>query len=125
MKLSPSAGWLVLAFSLVGCGASSAETSASTEIESQSAPLLLPTQCLRTTLCLKGSHFNSDPKVCGCVPDVCTERMLCVQGTHFDSDPKVCGCVPNVCLDRVLCVQGTHFDSDPKVCGCVANFPPN
>lgn len=54
--------------------------------------------CVQNVLCIRGSHFNSDPKVCSCVPDVpvCVQKVLCIRGSHFDNNPKVCGCVPDV-----------------------------
>ncbi len=49
-----------------------------------------------TLLCVRGSHYDGTPGVCGCVPDACPPNMyLCIVGYHYDGTPGVCGCVPD------------------------------
>ena len=74
--------------------------------------------------CVDDPSDDCDPKAggadCGGICS-CVQNVLCIRGTHFDSNPNVCSCVPNpsTCVQRVLCIQGSHFDNDPKVCSCV------
>jgi hypothetical protein len=65
----------------------------------------------------------------------CVENVLCVRGSTFDSSPKVCACVPDPSQDpcaAVRCKAGTHCEpsddgavcvSDGQHCGGIAGFP--
>jgi len=82
-----------------------------------------------------GSHFDSSPKVCACVPDAppqqtcggflgtpCPGAGKCVDDPTDDCDPNNggadCGGICT-CVENQLCVRGFHFDSSPQVCACV------
>jgi len=88
--------------------------------------------CIETVLCIRGTHFDSDPKVCACVPDAptcggfagiaCPGMGRCVDDPSDNCDPTAGGadCAGICsCIETVLCIRGTHFNSDPKVCSCV------
>ena len=61
--------------------------------------------------CVDDPTDNCDPNrggadcggICSCI-----QNVLCIRGTHFDSDPDVCACVPDQdpCA-AVLCQAGT------------------
>jgi hypothetical protein len=62
--------------------------------------------------CADDPSDNCDPNQggadCGGICS-CIETQLCVRGDHFDSDPAVCACVPDVTnpCAAVLCLAGT------------------
>ena len=93
--------------------------------------------CIDTVLCIRGSHFDSDPKVCACVPDAptcggiagiaCPGMGRCADDPSDNCDPAAGGADCSgvcSCIDTVLCIRGSHFDSDPKVCACVPDTKP-
>lgn len=73
-------------------------------------------QCIENALCVRGSHFDSSPKVCACVPDEkpnpCA-AILCPTGSECVVAGGKARCEPVVdpCA-TVRCAAGTH---------CVAN----
>lgn len=90
--------------------------------------------CVENVLCILGTHFDSSPAVCACVPDnkvvhcggiaafPCPGNGKCVDDPSDDCDPKNggadCGGICS-CIQNVLCVRGSHFDPSPAVCACV------
>jgi hypothetical protein len=58
---------------------------------------------------------------------VCVAIALCIQGSHFDTDPKVCACVPDTQPDpcaAVRCAAGTHCEVvGEDAAACVPNGP--
>ena len=91
--------------------------------------------CIENIACKLGTHFDSDPNVCSCVPDAprgpqcggfagipCPGMGRCVDDPTDDCDPKAGGadCIGICsCIQNVACRLGTHFNSDPEVCTCV------
>jgi len=55
-------------------------------------------QCIQTVLCVRGSHFDSSPKVCNCVPDQPLNPcavVRCAAGNHCVANGGVAECVPD------------------------------
>ena len=90
--------------------------------------------CIENQLCVIGSHFDSSPQVCACVPDAtpqfcggiaaipCPGAGRCVDDPNDNCDPNNggadCGGICT-CIETQLCIIGSHFDSSPQVCACV------
>lgn len=69
-------------------------------------------ECIETALCVIGSHFDSSPGVCACVPDAVTDpcaTVRCAAGTHCSASGGSASCVPDSadCGD-VTCPAGTQ-----------------
>lgn len=71
-------------------------------------------QCIENALCVQGSHFDSSPKVCACVPDEVTNpcaAILCPTGTECVVEGDTASCEPPAggasCGD-VTCSAGTY-----------------
>jgi hypothetical protein len=70
-------------------------------------------QCIQTVLCPRGSHFDSSPKVCYCVPDKAPDPcavVRCAAGTHCVANGDVAECVPDAgeACGAVTCPIGTQ-----------------
>jgi hypothetical protein len=95
--------------------------------------------CNAIGLCVSGMHWDSSPKVCGCVKDE-TPKVFCggiagiaCPGIGQCVDDPSDGCDPNnggadcggmcTCEALAKCRGGTHFDSSPGVCTCVPDKP--
>lgn len=78
--------------------------------------------CIENVLCIRGSHFDSSPRVCACVPDAaaCTEQAPCALGSRFDPTPGICACSPDPgpCT-AANCPLGTHCVDDDGKAECV------
>jgi hypothetical protein len=48
----------------------------------------------------------------------CVQNVLCVRGSHFDSDPGVCACVPDDPCASVRCAAGTKCVAVEGVAKC-------
>ncbi len=46
--------------------------------------------------CAPGTTCHVHKRKASCVPDACPPNTrLCIRGTHYDNTPGVCGCVPD------------------------------
>ena len=80
-------------------------------------------QCVANALCVVGSHFDSSPKVCGCVPDDAPNpcaAILCPTGTQcvVSGDTASCEPVLDACA-TVRCAAGTHCVANGSSASCV------
>jgi len=93
--------------------------------------------CFQNIACIRGTHFDSSPSVCSCVPDTTVPEKVqcggfaglpcpgigrCVDDPSDDCDPRQGGadCAGLCsCFQNIACIRGTHFDPSPSVCSCV------
>jgi hypothetical protein len=90
--------------------------------------------CIQKVLCVIGSHFDSSPSVCACVPDVdLCAAILCPVGFDCVVSNGVGSCVPRPscggiagvpCAGNGTCIDDPNDTCDPAngggTCSCVA-----
>jgi len=62
-------------------------------------------QCVQNVLCVRGSHFDSSPKVCACVPDAGTScgSVTCAPGTVCCNASCGWGVPPGMACIQIAC----------------------
>jgi hypothetical protein len=70
-------------------------------------------ECVANALCIQGSHFDTSPAVCACVPDAVNDpcaSVRCRAGTHCSASGGTATCVPDDGADcgSVTCPSGTQ-----------------
>ncbi len=94
--------------------------------------------CVETVLCIQGSHFDSSPAVCACVPDAdpCAS-VRCAAGTHCVASGSSAACQPDAvtcggiaarpCPGSGRCADDPNDNCDPAnggadcggICSCI------
>lgn len=84
-------------------------------------------ECIANALCVIGSHFDTSPKVCACVPDAGTNpcaAILCPTGTQCVVSGNTASCEPitDAC-STVRCKAGTHCVANGGTATCEPDGP--